>query len=174
MLNLNKKQPPRRFFKIFVLFFSGATFLHFPIRRTDMNFPGGRSVRRTYIFFSRRVCMFFEQTRIFQKGLSKRPYYSINEQILIFSEKSSNTYEFSRSLYFLIEHIFIFQEALCCPRTHIIIFQESPMPRIIFQEGTPSRQTDISLIGLGGCFQSSHYLFHRMFSRTLFISIAIV
>ena len=46
---------------------------------------------------------------------SNRPYYLI-EQILILPEIiicSLNTYEFSRSLYFLIYQIFIFQEALC-------------------------------------------------------------
>ena len=127
--------------------------------------------------------MFFEQTQIFQEGLSKRHvfsrrFYLFVEQTLLSHRTDthfpgspylvlSNTYEISRSLYFLIEQILIFQEALSSPRTPTIfqetlssprthtIFQETPMPLEhigIFQEGTPSR-TDISLIGLGGCFR---------------------
>ena len=112
--------------------------------------------------------MFFEQTRIFQRAYRKdmffqggsicssnRSYYLI-EQILIFPETliySSNTYKFSRSLYFLIEQILIFQEVLSSPRTHTIFQETLCLEHIgIFQEGTPSR-TDISLIGLGGCFR---------------------
>ena len=72
--------------------------------------------------------MFFEQTRIFQEGLSKRhvfsrqggyicssnrPYYLI-EQILIFLE----------TLILILEHIRIFQEPLFSHRT-VLIFQEA-------------------------------------------------
>ena len=98
--------------------------------------------RRVYLFveqtcFSRRVYMFFKQTRIFQECLSNRhvffkegirPYYLI-EQILISPEALISSYEFSRSLYFLIEQIFIFKVDLSSPQTHII-FQETHMPRI--------------------------------------------
>ena len=54
---------------------------------------------------------------------------------------SSNRYLFSRKPYLVLEHI-------------IIIFKETPMPRTdrhSRKEGT-ARRTDISLIGLGGCF----------------------
>ena len=107
--------------------------------------------------------MFFKQTRNFQEGLSNRhvffqesficssnrPYY----QILIFPETliyTSNTYEFSRSLYILIEQLFIFQEALSDT-----LYSRRPLclEQIgIFQEGT-TRRTDILIIGLGGCFR---------------------
>ena len=118
--------------------------------------------------------MFFEQTQIFQEGLSKRhvfqggsicssnrPYYLI-EQILIYP----------RNPYLVLEHIHIFQEPLFFHRTDThfpgslspqtpMIFQETiSSPRThtifskrslclehidIFQESTSSR-TDISLI----------------------------
>ena len=89
--------------------------------------------------------MFVEQTLISHQtdtNFPRNPYLVLEH------------YKFSRSLYFLIEQILIFQEALSSPRTPTI-FQEnlsSPRTHTIFQEGTPSR-TDISLIGLGGCFR---------------------
>ena len=149
-----------------------------------MNFPGGSICSSNRHEFSRRVYLFIEQTRIFQEGLSKRhvfsrrgsicssnrPYYLI-EQILIFLTNP----------YLVLEHILIFQEPLFSHRTdthfsrkpylvleHLrfsrrpylvlehIQFSRSPLclEHIgIFQEGTPSR-TDISLIGLGGCFRT--------------------
>ena len=66
---------------------------------------------------------------------------------------SSNRYSFSRKLYLVLEHIQFSRRLLCLE--HIGIFQE----------GTPSR-TDISLIGLGGCFR----LFNQIPKNDLFYS----
>ena len=132
-----------------------------------MNFPGGSICSSNRNEFSRRVyIMFFEQTRIFQEGLSKRPvflrrFYLFVEQTLLSHRTdtnfprnpylvlthtnfpgasifSSNRYSFSRKPYLVLEHIRFSRRPLCLE--HIGIFQE----------GTTSR-TDISLIGLGGC-----------------------
>ena len=133
-----------------------------------MNFPGGSICSSNRHEFSRRVYrkdMFFPGGSICS---SNRPYYLI-EQILIFPETLILVLEHIRIFQeplFLIEQMLIFQEALSSPRTPTI-FQEtiSVLEHIqfsrrplclehigIFQEGTPSR-TDISLIGLGGCFR---------------------
>ena len=128
------QQPPRQFSKISVLFFQEQPFY---------NLSGSICSSNRHKFSRRVYIMFFEQTRIFQEGLSKRHVFSwrlsvrrtdyyLIEQILIFPETliyTSNTYKFSRSLYFLIEQILIFQEALSNPRTPTI-----------FQEGTPSNR----------------------------------
>ena len=82
------------------------------VLRTDTNFSGG----------------FIETDMFFQGGSicsSIRPYYFI-EQILETLIQLPRTH--TRSLYFLIEQIFIFQEALSTHQTHII-FQETPIPR---------------------------------------------
>ena len=111
------------------------------VLQTDTNFPGELIERTCFL----SICS------------SNNPHYLI-EQILIFSKTfiyTSNTYEFSRSLYFPTEQIFIFQEVLSSPRTHTIS-RRTPYPMLkqigIFQKGTPCR-TYISLIGLGGCFR---------------------
>ena len=126
--------------------------------------------------------MFFEQTQIFQKGLLKRHVFSrrfylfveqtllshrtdtnfprnpylVLEHIRIFQEPSifsSNRYSFSRKPFLVLEHIRFSR------RPYLVLehIQFSRRPLClehidIFQEGTPSR-TDISLIGLGGCFR---------------------
>ena len=56
-----QKQPPRQFSKISVLIFQEQPFY---------NFPGVSICSSNRQEFSRRVYMFFEQTRIFQEGLS--------------------------------------------------------------------------------------------------------
>ena len=140
------------------------------VPRTDMNFPGGSICSSNRHKFSRRVYMFFEQTRIFQEGLSKKHVFSrrfclfVEQSLLshrtgtnfprkpLFSPRthtnfpgasifSSNRYSFSRKSYLVLEHVRFSRNLLCLE--HIGIFQES----------TPSR-TDISLIGLGGCFRN--------------------
>ena len=155
-----QKQPPRQFSKTSVLFFQEQHFY---------NFPGGSICSSNKHEFSRRVHMFFEQTRIFQEGYSKRHVFSrrfylfveqtlnyLIEQILILPENligprthtnfpgasifSSNRYSVSRKPYLVLEHLRFSRKPLYLE--HISIFQE----------GTPSR-TDISLIGLGGCFR---------------------
>ena len=82
----------------------------------------------TFLQFSRRVDLFVEQTCFFKKGL----FFLFVEQTLLSQRTDTNflrnphlvlehiydSDEFSRSLYFLIEQIFIFQEALSSPRTH--------------------------------------------------------
>ena len=120
-----------------------------------MNFPGGSICSSNRHEFSRRVYMFFEQTRIFQEGLSKRHvfsrrFYLFVEQTLLSHRTDTNFprnpylvlehIRFSRRPYLILEHIQFSRRPLCLE--HIGIFQE----------GTPSR-TDISLIGLGGCFR---------------------
>ena len=132
-----------------------------------MNFPGGSICSSNRHEFSRRVYMFFEQTQIFQEGLSKRHvfsrrFYLFVEQTLLSHRTDTN---FPRNPYLVLEHIRIFQEplfshrtdthfpgALSSPRT-LTIFQETPMPRThrYFPGRYPCR-TDISLIGLDGCF----------------------
>ena len=144
--------------------FPGATFLQFSSICSSNRHVFSRKV---YYVLPRKAYMFFEQTRIFQEGLSNRhvfqggsicslnrPYYLI-EQIMIFPERSSNIYEFFRSFYFLIEHIQIFQEPLFSYQTDIhfpgspnlviehILFSRRPLclEHIgIFQEGTPVEQ----------------------------------
>ena len=86
--------------------FSNYCYLFF-ISRSNLIFQKGLFVRRTDMFFSRRsIDMVFEQTHIFQEGLSNRPYYLI-QQILIFPETIFLVLEFFRSLYFFIEHNYI-------------------------------------------------------------------
>ena len=95
------------------------------IRRTDIFFfPGGSKCssnrheffRRVYRADIRRVYLFFEQTILCHRTDTNFP-----------RNLYLDTYEFSRTLYFLIEQIFIFQEAISSPRTHY--FLETPMPR---------------------------------------------
>ena len=64
-------------FRKYLFFFSRSNlFIIFQegpfVSRTDMNFPGDSICSSNRHEFSRRVYMFFEQTRIFQEGLSKR------------------------------------------------------------------------------------------------------
>ena len=121
-----------------------------------MNFPGGSICSSNRHEFFRRVYMFFEQTRIFQEGLSKRHvfsrrFYLFIEQTLLSHRTDINFprnpylffehLRFSRRPYLVLEHIQFSRSLLCLE--HIGIFQE----------GTPSR-TDILLIGLGGCFRT--------------------
>ena len=151
-----------------------------------MNFPRGSIFTLNRHEFSRKVYMFFG-TQIFQEVYSKRHvfsrrFYLFVEQTLLSHRTDTNFpqkplfcpgthYEFSRSIYFLIEQILIFQEAISSPRTPTI-FQEtlivlehiqfSRRPLClehigIFQEGTPSR-TDISLIGLWLLSEKAFYL----------------
>ena len=105
-----QKQPPRRFSKISVLFFQEQPFY---------NFPGESICSSNRHEFSRRVYMFFEQTRIFQEGLSKRHvflrrFYLFVEQTLLSHRTDTN---FSRNPYLVLEHIQIFQEPLFSHRT---------------------------------------------------------
>ena len=120
-----QKQPPRRFFKLSVLFFRSNLF---------SIFQEGLFVSRTNIFFSRRVYLFVASNRhvfsrrvyitcstnrhihIFQEGLSKKPYYLI-------AQKYTN---FSRNPFLVLEHIQIFQEPLIFHQTDIH-FPESPI-----------------------------------------------
>ena len=110
-----------------------------------MNFPGGSICSSNRHEFSRRVYMFFEQTRIFQEGYSKRHVFSRRsylfvEQTLLSHRTDTN---FPRNPYLVLEHIQIFQEALYSPRTPTI-FQEtlsSPRTHAIFQEALYSPRT---------------------------------
>ena len=58
--------------------------------------------------------MFFEQTRIFQEGYSKRRFYLFVEQTLLSYRTDTN---FPRNPYLVLEHIRIFQEPLFSHRT---------------------------------------------------------
>ena len=138
-----------------------------------MNFPGASICSSNRHEFSRRA---YRKDMFFQGGSicsSNRSYYLI-EQILIFPETlfnprthtnfpgasifSSNRYLFSRMLYLVLEHIRF-------SRRPYLVFEHIQFSRRplcleligIFQEGTPSR-TDISLIGLGGCFRTINLL----------------
>ena len=85
------------------------------------------------------------------------------KQTLLSNRTDTN---FPRNPYQVLEHIRVFQEPLFSHRTDIhfpgspvvlkhILFSRRPLclEQIgIFQEGTP-RRTDISAIGLGGCFR---------------------
>ena len=105
-----------------------------------------------YLFFFSRSNLFI----IFQEGRFVRRTEMFFPGGSIYS---LNRHEFSRRIYmffeqtYLIEQILIFQEALSSPLTHTI-FQETPMPRThrYFPRRYPC-QTDISLIGLSGCFR---------------------
>ena len=149
-LGFRYRSSHRDSFRKYMFFFSRSNlfiiFQEVPfVLRTDMNFSGGSICSSNRHEFSRRVYMFFhgyismvlrtdtnfpgglfEKTCFFQKSLSylfveqnllSHPAYTIFTETLI---KSSNTYEFSRSLWFsnsVIEQILIFQEALSSPRT---------------------------------------------------------
>ena len=83
------------------------------------NFPGGSISSSNIYEFSRRVYMFFEQTRIFQEVLSKRHifsrrFYVFVEQTLLSHRTDTN---FPRNSYLHLEHIRIFQEPLFSHRT---------------------------------------------------------
>ena len=110
------------------MFFEGGSIcsLNRPIlsHRTDINFP-------IKFFFSPRTHTNFPGASIFSSNrysFSRTPYLVLEHL------------RFSRRLYLVLEHIQFSRSPLCLE--HIDIFQE----------GTPSR-TDISLIGLGGCFR---------------------
>ena len=112
--------------------------------------------------FFRRV---YRKDMFFQGGsiCSSNIHYYFIEQTLILTETliyTSNTYEFSRSLYFLIEQILIFQETISSPR-HIRFSRRLLCleQRSIFQKGTLC-QTDISAIDLSGCLQEA-FLAHQ-------------
>ena len=99
---------------LFIIFQEGSF-----VPRTDVNFPGGFICSVNRHEFSRRVYMFFEQTRIFQEGYSKRhvfsrKFYLFVEQTLISHRTHTN---FPRNPYLVLEHIQIFQEPLFSHRT---------------------------------------------------------
>ena len=108
---------------LFIIFQEGPF-----VPQTDMNFPGGSICSSNRHEFSRRVYMFFEQTQIFQEGLSKRHvfsrrFYLFVEQTLLSHRTDTN---FPRNPYLVLEHIRIFQEPLFSHRadTH---FPGSPI-----------------------------------------------
>ena len=111
-------------FRKYLFFFSRSNlFIIFQegpfVPRTDMNFPGRSICSSNRHEFSRRVYMFFEQTRIFQEGLSKRHvflrrFHLFVEQTLLTHRTDTN---FPRNPYLVLEHIQIFQEPLFSHRT---------------------------------------------------------
>ena len=142
-------------FRKYLFFFSRSNlFIIFQegpfVPRTDMNFPGGSICSSNRHGFSRRA---FEKTCFFKEVLSVRRTDLISHRTDTNFPRNpylvlEHTYEFSRSLYFLIEQILIFQEALSSPRIHTI-FQEtlsSPRTHTIFQE-TPMPRTDTHFPG---------------------------
>ena len=91
--------------KTFILIFQVALSVH----RTHTNFPGGRSVcSSNRCYFSRKPCLFVKHI-----PLSRSSF-------LFFAGTHC---VFSWSLYFLIEQILIFQEALSSRRKHVIFQQ---------------------------------------------------
>ena len=148
-----QKQPLRQFFKISVLFFQEQPFYNFPggyicplnrhvffqkglsICQRDMFFPGESIIlcSSNRHKFSRRVCRTDNDLII----SSNRYQFSRIAGASIFSSKK---YSFFRKPYLIFEHILFSRRPLCLEQIGI------------FQEGT-LRQTDISLIGLDGCFR---------------------
>ena len=128
------------------------------VLRTDTNFPGGLiektcffkevlSVRRTDLIVSSNRYLFSQKPLFSPRTHTNFPGASIF---------SSNRYSFSRRPYLVLEHL-RFSRRPYLVLEHIE-FSRRPLclEHIgIFQEGTPSR-TDISLIGLGGCFRSTN------------------
>ena len=120
----NIRSSHRDSFRKYLFFFSRShlfkIFQEGPfVPRTDMNFPEGSICSSNRHEFSRRVYMFFEQTRIFQEGLSKRHvfsrrFYLFVEQTLLSHQTDTN---FHRNPYLVLEHIRIFQEPLFSHRT---------------------------------------------------------
>ena len=118
-----QKQPPRRFSKYIMFFFSRSNL--FTI------FQKGLNVCRTDSFledlskrhvFSRRVYLFVKQTLSSHRTDTNFPknFYLILEQSSIFS---LNRYSFSRKPYLDLEHILLSRRLLCLEQ--IDIFQES-------------------------------------------------
>ena len=111
-------------FSNYLFFFSGATFFQFSKRvyllvEQIYFFPGGSICSSNRHVFSRRVyitCSTNRHIHIFQEGLSKKPYYLIEQ-------KYTN---FSRNPFLVLEHIQIFQEPLIFHQTDIH-FPESPI-----------------------------------------------
>ena len=68
----------------------------------------------------------FNYVRLFSINLIIEIFYWLRLDLPLFTPHRY-TYKFSRRLYFLIEQIYIFQEALSSPWTHTI-FQETPIP----------------------------------------------
>ena len=115
------------------------------VLRAETKFPGG-FIEQTYFFQGVSIC---SRTDLL---ISHKLLFSPRTHTNLSGIFSSNRYQFSRSLHFLIEQIFILQEALSSPRTHII-FQETPMPRTDRNfQGRP-RLNRYFVNGLGGCFR---------------------
>ena len=133
----------RNSFRKYLFFFSRSNLFKFfqecPfVPRTDMNFPGGSICSSNRHEFSRRVYSFFEQTRIFQEGLSKRHVFS--RRFYLFVEQTLLSHLLS---YLVLEHIRIFQEPLFSHRTdtHFPGALSSPRTPTIFQETLSSPRT---------------------------------
>ena len=110
-----------------------------------MNFPGGSICSSNRHEFSRKVYMFFEQTRIFQEVYLKRHvfsrrFYLFVEQTLLSHRTDTN---FPRNPYLVLEHIRIFHEPIFSHRTdtHFPGSHTSPRTPMIFQETLSSPQT---------------------------------
>ena len=117
-----QKQPPRRFFKLYICsFFPGATFFQFSKRvylfvKQTYFFSGGSICSSNRHVFSRRVyitCSTNRHIHIFQEGLSNKPYYLIEQIYTNFLNTNyfpgepfaSNRLAFSRKIP-LVEQIF--------------------------------------------------------------------
>ena len=120
-----------------------------------MNFPRGLFEKTC---FFKRFYLFVEQTLLSHRtdtNFPRNPYFSPRTHTHFpgASIFSSNRYSFSRKPYLVLEHL-RFSRSPYLVLKHIQFSRRSLcLEHIgIFQEGTPSR-TDISLIGLGGCFR---------------------
>ena len=110
--NIIFRSSHRDSFRKYMLFFSRSNlFIFFQeglfVPQTDMNFPGGSICSSNRHEFSRRVYMFFKQTRIFQEGYSKihffsRRFYLFVEQTLLSHRTDTN---FPRNHYLVLEHL---------------------------------------------------------------------
>ena len=126
------------------------------VRRTDINFPGGSICSSNRHEFSRRA---IQKDIFFQGGSicsSNRPCY-LHWCYLM----TSNRYSFSRKLYLVLEHLRFSR------RPYLVLKNIQFSRRLlclehigIFQEGIYPSRTDISLIGLGGCFRKQFCFAH--------------
>ena len=92
--------------------------LFVPRRHTVLFFQAGDLSAHQTMLFSKKPCLFVKHM-----PSSRSPCLFFSRTHNIFPgnrTSSSNTYEFSRSLYFLIEQISIFQKALSNHRTNTI------------------------------------------------------
>ena len=167
-----QKQPPKRFFKISVLFFQEQPFYNFrrgSICSSNRHVFLGRSIcssnrnvfsRRVYLLFAKQIVSSNVQILIFSKTL----IYLVLENIQIFQKPLFSIQKDipfpQRPIYSSNTYYLFYKRALCLEQIEI------------FKKNTP-RRTDILLIGFGGCFRyepTSKYNFSELPAPSLAIA----